>query len=396
MAPAVQSESQRGAYRSNGERSKGPATVLAIATAVPPNVYYQDEYADFFFRVTDSEHKTAIKEKFNRVCGTSMIKKRHMYFTEKMLNQNKNMCTWDDKSLNARQDMVIPAVPELGKEAALKAIEEWGKPLSNITHLIFCTTAGNDAPGADFRLTQLLGLNPSVNRYMIYQQGCFAGATALRIAKDLAENNKGARVLIVCCEIFAFAFRGPHEDHMDSLICQLLFGDGAAAVIVGGDPDETENSLFELEWANSTIIPQSEEAITLKMREEGLMIGLSKEIPRLLGEQIEDILVEAFAPLGISDWSSLFWIAHPGGKAILEALEKKIGVEGKLWASWHVLKEYGNLTSACVLFAMDEMRKRSIKEGKATTGDGHDYGVLFGVGPGLTVETVVLKSVPLN
>ncbi|BBN69243.1 Chalcone and stilbene synthase family protein [Prunus dulcis] len=94
--------------------------------------------------------------------------------------------------------MLIPEVPKLGKEAALKAIEEWGLPISNITHLIFCTASCVDMPAADFQLVKLLGLDSSVNRFMIYQQGCFAGGTVLRLAKDVAENNPGARILVVC------------------------------------------------------------------------------------------------------------------------------------------------------------------------------------------------------
>jgi chalcone synthase len=61
----------------------------------------------------------------------------------------------------------------------------------------------------------------------------------------------------------------------------------------------------------------------------------------------------------------------------------------------HILSEYGNMSSACVLFILDEMRRRSVEEGKTTTGEGLEWGVLFGFGPGLTVETVVLHSIPI-
>lgn len=88
---------------------------------------------------------------------------------------------------------------------------------------------------ADYQLTKLLGLHPSVKRLILYQQGCFAGVTVLRLAKDLAANNKGAWVLVVCSEINAVMFRGPSDKHLDSLLGQVLFGDGAAAVIVGSD-----------------------------------------------------------------------------------------------------------------------------------------------------------------
>ncbi|KAJ1414945.1 Thiolase-like [Sesbania bispinosa] len=185
----------------NAQRAEGPATILAIGTANPPNCVEQSTYPDYYFRITNSEHKTELKEKFQRMYKTWWL--------------------W--------------RVPRLGKEAAAKAIKEWGQPKSKITHLIFCTTSGVDMPGADYQLTKLLGLRPYVKRYMMYQQGCFAGGTVLRMAKDLAENNKGARVLVVCSEITAVTFRGPTDTHLDSLVDKHCLEMEQAAVIVGSD-----------------------------------------------------------------------------------------------------------------------------------------------------------------
>ncbi|KAK1362664.1 hypothetical protein POM88_047138 [Heracleum sosnowskyi] len=260
-----------------------------------------------------------------------------LHLTEYLLKENPSLCEHMAPSLDARQEIVVTEVPKLGKRAATKALEEWGQPLYKITHLIFCTsTGGVDMPGADFRLTKLLGLCPSVKRYMIYQQGCFAGGTVLRLAKDLAENNKGARVLVVCSEIMVFTFQGPNETNLGSLISQALFGDGAGAVIVGSDPiTGIEKPLFEIASAAQTIVPDSDGAIDGHYREVGITLHLVKE----------------------------------------------------------VLRDYRNMSSACVLFILDEMRKGSAKDGKRTTGEGLDWGVLFGFGPGLTIETVVLHSV---
>lgn len=325
----------------------------------------------------------------------SMIKKRYMYLTEDILKENPSICAYMAPSLDVRQDMVVVEVPKLGKEAATKAIKEWGQPKSKITHMVFCTTSGVDMPGADYQLTRLLGLRPSVKRLMMYQQGCFAGGTVLRLAKDLAENNRGARVLVVCSEITAVTFRGPSDSHLDSLVGQALFGDGASALIVGADPIENiERPLFEIVSAAQTILPDSEGAIDGHVREAGLTFHLLKDVPGIISKNIEKSLEEAFKPIGITDWNSLFWVAHPGGPAILDQVEAKLGLKPeKLRATRHVLSEYGNMSSACVLFILDEMRKRSAKEGNTTTGEGLEWGVLFGFGPGLTVETVVLHSV---
>ncbi|KAJ0093076.1 hypothetical protein Patl1_25903 [Pistacia atlantica] len=301
------------------QRAEGPATVLAIGTATPPNCVDQSTYPDYYFRITNSEHKTELKEKFKRMCEKSMIKKRYIYLNEEILKENPSVCEYMAPSLDARQDMVVVEVPKLGKEAATKAIKEWA-----------------------------LRPCPSVKRYMMYQQGCFAGGTVLRLAKDLAENNKGARVLVVCSEITAVTFRGPSDTHLDSLVGQALFGDGAAAVIVGSDPvPGVEKPMFELVSTAQTILPDSDGAIDGHLREVGLTFHLLKDVPGLISKNIEKSLVEAFQPLGISDWNSIFWIAHPGGPAILDQ----------------------------------------------TTGEGLEWGVLFGFGPGLTVETVVLHRV---
>ncbi|KAJ6852173.1 putative chalcone synthase 1 [Iris pallida] len=379
------------------QRAEGPATVLAIGTATPPNVVYQADYPDYYFRVTNSEHLVDLKEKFKRMCEKSMIKKRYMHLTEDILKENPTMCSYMGPSLDARQDIVVVEIPKLAKAAASAAIKDWGRPKSLITHLIFGTTSGVDMPGADYQLTKLLGLRPSVNRLMMYQQGCFAGGTVLRIAKDLAENNRGARVLVVCAEITAVTFRGPTQEYLDIMIGQALFGDGAAAVIVGSDPDvSVERPLFQIVSAQQTIVPGSQGAIDGHLREAGLMLHMLKDVPGLISKNIETPLVGAMAPLGISDWNSIFWVVHPGGPAILDLVEAKLGLEKtKMGPTREVLREYGNMSSACVIFIMDLMRRRSAEEGKATYGEGLDIGVLFGFGPGLTVECVVLKACPV-
>ncbi|MFS7973343.1 putative chalcone synthase [Helianthus anomalus] len=387
---------QKVVHSRENQRTQGLATILAIGTANPSNYIMQADYPDFYFRVTNSEHMVNLQNKFKRICDNTMITKRFMLLTEEFLKDNPNMCQYTSPSLNTRQDLLITQVPKLGKVAATKAIEEWGLPKSKITHLIFCTTSGIDMPGADYQLTKLLDLSPSVNRLMMYQQGCSGGGMVLRLAKDIAENNKGSRVLVVCSEIMATIFHGPSEDHIDSLVGQALFGDGAAAIIVGSDPDlAVEHPLFEIVSASQTIIPDTEMAINLHLREDGLKLHLDKDVPKMIFENIENILMQAVRPLGLSDWNSLFWIVHPGGRRILDEVELKLNLDKqKLRASRHVLSEYGNMTSACVLFIINEMRNKSLEDGKSTTGEGLDWGVLFGFGPGLTVETVVLHSKP--
>ncbi|KAL2244272.1 UNVERIFIED_CONTAM: Chalcone synthase J [Sesamum indicum] len=360
-------------------RAEGTATILAIGTATPANRVDQSTYPDYYFRVT--------REKSN-------VRNRHMYLTEDILQRNPNITAHGGASLDARQKIGVAQVPLLGQEAALKAIQEWGQPKSNITHLIFCTSSCVEMPGPDYRLVKLLGLPDSTRRVMIYQQGCFGGSASLRLAKDLAENNRRARVLLVCSEIKVQTFRGPCETDLDSLVVQALFGDGAAAVIVGSDPDQgLETSLFEVILANQTILPDSDGAAVGQLGDVGLVIQLSKAIPRLIADNIEKSLIEAFEPWGVSDWNSIFWAVHPGGPKIIDLIEKKLGLEPeKLRFTRHVLSEYGNMSSSSVFFVLDEMRKSSARDGLSTAGQGLEWGVLFGFGPGLTLETAVLRA----
>ncbi|XP_064992777.1 chalcone synthase 6-4-like [Musa acuminata AAA Group] len=380
------------------QRADGPAAIMAIGTANPPNVIDQVNFADFYFRMTNSEDKQELKEKFKLICDRTTVKNRYAHLTEEIVEQNPNLRNPTVPSLETRLRIMIEAVPNLGKEAAAKALKEWGQPKSMITHLVFCSGAGVDMPGADYQLVKLLGLSPSVKRVMLYHLGCYGGGTVLRVAKDLAENNRGARVLVVNVEITTVsAFRAPDEAHLDSLVGQALFGDGAAALIVGADPIQgVEKPIFEMAIAAQTLLPESEGKIGGQLKESGLAIHLHRDVPKIISKNIEDALMDAFKQLGISDWNSLFWVAHPGGPAILNHVETKLKLEPKkLQVTRRVLREFGNMSSATVFFVLDEMRKQSATEGWATTGQGLEWGVLCGLGPGITVETVVLRSVPL-
>ncbi|KAL0416422.1 UNVERIFIED_CONTAM: Chalcone synthase 2 [Sesamum latifolium] len=113
-----------------------------------------------------------------------------MYLTEDILQRNPNITAHRAASLDARQEIGLAQVPLLGREAALKAIQEWGQPKSSITPLIFCTSSCVDMPRTDYRLVKLLDLPDSTRRVMVYQQGCSGGSTSP--SQNLAENNRRA------------------------------------------------------------------------------------------------------------------------------------------------------------------------------------------------------------
>jgi chalcone synthase len=169
---------------------------------------------------------------------------------------------------------------------------------------------------------------------------------------------------------------------------------------VGADAAADETPWFELHWTGSEILPDSDGAIDGHLREVGLTFHLLKDVPTIIakniGRVLDAALADAFgrpAPLRYDD---LFWVAHPGGPAILDQVELKLGLpKDRLAASRHVLDQYGNMSSACVLFILDRVRRSSLARAAASTGGGHHWGVLLGFGPGLTCETVLLRSLPL-
>ncbi|CAM0884302.1 unnamed protein product [Alopecurus aequalis] len=293
-------------------------------------------------------------------------------------------------SLFARMGIAATAVPELAAAAARKALAEWGRPAADITHLVVTTYSGAHMPGVDLRLASLLGLDASVQRTMLYLGGCASGSAALRLAKDIAENNGGARILVACAELTLVVFRGPEEARLDTIIVQALFGDGAGAAIVGADTDGhgVERPVFQMVAASQSLIPGSGHAAVGRLGEDGLLFNASVEMPVLVRETIGRTMADA---LGAIDMNDLFWAVHPGGRAILDSVEEGLQLDPeKLAASRHVLSEYGNMSGPTVIFVLDEIRRRRRHE-KQTLGS-HGLGVLLGLGPGMTVETMLLQA----
>ncbi|RLN33685.1 bisdemethoxycurcumin synthase-like [Panicum miliaceum] len=335
------------------QRADGPAAMLGIGTANPAYYVLQDEFPDYYFRITKKEHLTDLKDTFSKLCCSSA--------------RRVGRC-----QCHAR----------------------WGRPATDITHLIVSTSSEARSPGADLGLAMLLGLRPDVCRTVLQLNGCSAGCAALRLAKDLAENNRGARVLVACVELTITSFRGLHEgDNFDTLIPQALFGDGAGAVVGADAMPPVERPLFEMVYASQALIPGSEQLLNMRLGEGGIDGDISFNLPRFTAQNLEHCLLDAFRPLAVNGvewkWNDLFWAVHPGSRGILDHIDSALGLEPrKLAASRTVLRDYGNMLSATVIFVLEELHRRMDEEGR----DEAEWGMMVAFGPGFTVETMVLHA----
>ncbi|OEL22914.1 Chalcone synthase 1 [Dichanthelium oligosanthes] len=371
---------------------------MGIGKAVPSHEFQQKSFSDYYFEITSSNHMVDLKAKFANICEKTMIEKRHFYMSNEMLRDSPSITAYSSTSLTRRQELADVGVPELGAKAARKAICDWGKQASDITHLVASTSSSGCMPGADCELARLLGLKPSTKRFMLYQTGCHGGCMALSLSKDLAENNPGARVLVVCSEVCTLSLRGPSESHIGDLVGQAILGDAAGAVVVGSSPAADEHTIFELVLTCQETIPGTEEALVSKLREEGILYSLHRDIPLHVSSSIERLvelmLKETMAPVPDLN-EEVFWVVHPGGRGILDWIEGKLGLrEEKLAASRSVMRQYGNTRCSSVILVMEEMRRRSEQHGLRTAGEGLDWGLLVGYGPGITVEAILLTALP--
>ncbi|CAN6363058.1 unnamed protein product [Urochloa humidicola] len=391
------------------QRADGPACVLAVGTANPANCIPQEEFADWYFRVTKSDHLTELKAKMKKTCEQVGIKKRYFQVTEDLLRAHPELLDPALPSIDARLHAVAASLPELAAAAARNAIADWGRPAADVTHLVVATSSGAQIPGVDVRVASLLGLRPAARRTMLCYSACAAGAAALRAAKDAAENCRGARVLAVSADaLSAMAFRAPaaagDEEEEGALFAHAVFGDGAGAVVVGADPSGEERAVFEMVSASQATIPGTERLVAGELGAAGLRYSLAaEEVPELVAGNIERILADAVAPLGGlasgggGGWNGLFWVVHPGSHRIMDSYEKVLRLEpGKLAASRRVFREYGNMVGPTVIFVLDEVvrlqrRRWRLEEGE-DGGEGCEWGLLVGLGPGFTAEVIVLRA----
>ena len=259
-------------------------------------------------------------------------------------------------------------------EAAVTNLD-LGAKLTDITHLIVTSCTGFSAPGLDLHLIHRFGLDPGVERTIIGFMGCYAAINGLKAARHIVRSEPEAKVLLVSIELCTLHFQETHK--LDLLMPFLLFADGCAAVLISAVPEG-----LELESFYAHIMPEAADQMAWYIRDLGFDMVLSSKIPlsvaRAIKASSERIL--RGSKCGEID----MWAVHPGGRAILDSVEAAFALPGHaLDASRRVLRDFGNMSSATVLFVL----KALLDEGKKGA-----RGCAMSFGPGLTAETMLFRS----
>lgn len=253
--------------------------------------------------------------------------------------------------------------------------------LTQITHLITVSCTGMYAPGLDIEIVQTLKLNSSTKRTAINFMGCYGVFNALKVAESICNADLDAAVLIVSVELCTIHFQ--KNMSLDNMISNAIFADGAAAALIQAKPKT--NKYFSLKQFHCDLVPQTSHEMAWTIADKGFDIVLSTYVPQVIQEGIATFAEQLLNAYQCSFEHIDFFAIHPGGLKVLQACEEslKITQEDNRF-SYQILKDYGNMSSATVLFVL-----------KAIWDDitqAHHEKMIFSsaFGPGLTLESLLL------
>jgi alpha-pyrone synthase len=265
-----------------------------------------------------------------------------------------------------RMQLFEQSAPVLMRKAVDRlALNE--KERSSITHLLVTCCTGLYAPGLDFEIVDHVGLSAGVERTMVGFMGCYAAINALKLARHIVRSDPKAVVLMVNLELCTLHLQETQE--LEQVLSFLIFADGAAASLI-----TAREQGFALDSFKAVMVPETRGLITWKIRGMGFDMLLSGQVPAELSRALHE--GELMAERDGID----LWAVHPGGRSILDAVEKGLELPvGALAASREVLSCFGNMSSATVMFVLQRMMQQA-RPGQR--------GCAMSFGPGLTAETM--------
>ncbi|MBL0049151.1 MAG: type III polyketide synthase [Bacteroidetes bacterium] len=358
------------------------AYLIDIATAVPQYAVSNAELVNFYSHALNDSGQDPISRKLNFLSDKTKIKNRYSCISDfkgeqQVLFTNGNYNPSVEKRTEIFKENIMPlAITAIDKLFLANTLEP-----SEITHLITVSCTGIFAPGFEFLVAKHYNLN-QVEKLGLNFLGCYAAIKALKHANYIAQAVPNACILIVCAELCSLHFSPSIAD--EDVLSNLLFADGAAAVLVTGNNNKHAKNkmVLSIDAATSANIPNTLDLMTWNITSGAFQMFLSKHIVSAIGENIYDTVHEF---LEQNDSTPDYWAIHPGGIRIVEAVKQSLGLsDSAVLDSLSVLEDYGNMSSPTILFVlrriMDKIKVQEKEQGK------NIFTCAFG--PGLSMEMI--------
>jgi len=342
-------------------------TLLAIGSAFPSLPLTQEEVYEGLFKQWYASLPNA-----ERIIRQTRVRRRFFAWDP------REVFSGGPVSTGQRMEAFERTVLEVGGRSVSGVLEQVDR--KRIGSFAMASCSGYVGPGPDYFLARQQGLGSSVRRTFVGHMGCFAAFNVLKVAMDSLAARPEEHVLVNCSEFSSLHYR-PEVDP-EQVVIHGLFGDASASAVLGSAPDGEGVQFLR---THTEQLWDTHELMTWHVRDDGFHMRLSPFVPFVIAEHIDAYLEKLLGPAGLKPSDVKHWLIHPGGPKIIEMLARKLELkEEQLRATWHVLSEYGNCSSATVLLVLEEL----LKTDKPQRGE---YGVMLAFGPGLTAEGLLLR-----
>ena len=288
-----------------------------------------------------------------------------------------------ERGLEEKNRLYIEEAVRMGSRAVERCLQETATGKDEVDAFIFVSSSGMATPTIDARIMNNLKMPPHIKRLPIWGLGCAGGAAGLSRAHDYCKAYPDAKVLVLCLELCSLTFQRS-DLSKSNLIGTSLFSDGSACALVTGENAAGNDTGFFIHDTQSTLMADSEDVMGWDVKDEGLHVVFSRDIPRIIESWLQPNLDQFLGKLDKRTEDIQHFIAHPGGKKVLEAYEKSlsIGTE-KTENARCVLRDFGNMSSPTVLYVLKEFMEQQPKAG--------EQGLLTALGPGFSSEMLWLE-----
>jgi alkylresorcinol/alkylpyrone synthase len=349
-----------------------------VTTALPPYYATQSEIVEFLGQ--QKIMKPAQFERFKRFMESVQVKGRHLSVPlHDYLNITNSFAKKNEAWLKTSMNLLEKAVGELLEQANLEA--------KNISLLMSTSITGLTIPSLEARLMNKFAFKASTKRVPLFGLGCLAGAAGIARAHDYLKAYPEEAVIFFSSELCSLTVQLT-DVSVANMISTSLFGDGAAAVLLVGESHPLKNKCkLKILETQSSFYPETEEIMGWDIVDQGFKIILSSGVPELVQKYVPSDLTRILNKRKMTQRDLEFFVSHPGGPKVLEAMELALELkQNELKSSWKSLSEIGNLSSASVLFILKETIENLKQE---------RFGLMTAMGPGFCSEMLILENVHL-